>query len=364
MPPPPPPTTPRPLAGDVGAKRRVRVPTHTEHPTPRRRLLTLAVTTAGLLSMPSIVHAQRARTLRFGSPTPPGSTYNNAMTTFADELATLSGNKIKVDMFPNSQLGSIKDMLNAVQLGTLSMTIAVPAWFAGFTRPMDIFSLPFLVSSQDRLRAALDGDFGKRMAGFADGAGFAVLGWWVMGPRQTANNLRPVHKPEDFSGMKIRVINSPVFFETFRTLGANPVGLDSAEMYLALQQHTVDAVENSSVDLVNIKLYEVSKSYSMTGHIMDLFVVAMNKALWQSLSSDEQAMVHQAMKKSMNSEWQQQPIATQAAVEKLKSVMQSNDLTPQEREAFVQATRPVYQKFQDAIGKDLIDQAIRELGPA
>jgi C4-dicarboxylate-binding protein DctP len=286
------------------------------------------------------------------------------MSTFADELATLSGNRLKVDLYPNSQLGSIKDMLTAVQLGSLSMAIAVPAWFAGFSRPMDVFSLPFLVSSQERLRTALDGEFGQRMAGFADGAGFKMLGWWVMGPRQTANNLRPVQKPGDFAGMKIRVINSPVFIETFRTLGANPVGLDSAEMYLALQQHTVDAVENSSVDLVNIKLYEVSKFYSMTAHIMDLFGVAMNKALWQSFSGEEQQMVEQAMRKSMDWEWQQQPVATQAAVDKLQSVMQSNELSAAEREAFVQVTRPVYRQFEPSIGKDLIDLAIRDLGPA
>jgi C4-dicarboxylate-binding protein DctP len=244
------------------------------------------------------------------------------------------------------------------------MAIAVPAWFAGFARQMDVFSLPFLVDSQERLRQALDGPFGARMAGFAGDVGFKLLGWLIMGPRQMANNLRPVQTPADLAGMKVRVISSPVFLKTFQMLGANPVGLDSAEMYLALQQHTVDGVENSAVDIVNLKLFEVSKYFSTTGHIMDLFGVAMNKALWEGFTPDEQGMAQQAMRTAMDWEWKVQPDATKAAVEKIKTAMQANDLTPGNRELFIKATRPVYQQFEASIGKDLIEQAIRELGPA
>ncbi|HUN47806.1 MAG TPA: TRAP transporter substrate-binding protein [Stellaceae bacterium] len=332
-------------------------------PVARRRLLAASLA-AGIIGAPAIVRAQATRSLRFGTPVPPDSTYGKAVAMFADELAKLSGNKIKIDIYPNSQLGSIKDMLTAVQLGTLSMAIAVPAWFAGFAKQMDVFSLPFLVSSQERLRTALDGAFGARMAGFAGDAGFKLLGWLIMGPRQMANNLRPVHGPADLAGMKVRVISSPVFLKTFQLLGANPVGLDSAEMYLALQQHTVDGVENSSVDIVNLKLYEVSKYFSSTAHIMDLFGVAMNKALWESFTPDEQGMAQQAMKTAMDWEWKTQPETTTAAVEKIKAAMQVNDLEPAEREKFVAATRPVYQQFEASIGKDLIAQAIHELGPA
>lgn len=336
------------------------------HGITRRRAfaLSLAAATAGTIGMPAIVRAQTAKTLRFGTPVPAESTYGKACQMFADEFAKLSGNKIKVDIYPSSQLGSIKDNLTAVQLGTLSMAIAVPAWFAGFARQMDVFSLPFLVDSQERLRQALDGSFGARMAGFAGDAGFKLLGWLIMGPRQMANNLRPVQTPADLAGMKVRVISSPVFLKTFQMLGANPVGLDSAEMYLALQQHTVDGVENSAVDIVNLKLFEVSKYFSTTGHIMDLFGVAMNKALWDGFTPDEQGMAQQAMRTAMDWEWKVQPDATKAAVEKIKTAMQANDLTPANRELFVKATRPVYQQFEASIGKDLIEQAIHELGPA
>ena len=91
---------------------------------------------------------------------PSESNYHRAAVMFADEVAKLSSGKLKVDVFPNSQLGSIKEMLTAVQLGTLSMTLAVPAWYSGFVKPMDVFTLPFLIASPDRCAPALDGQLG------------------------------------------------------------------------------------------------------------------------------------------------------------------------------------------------------------
>ncbi len=328
----------------------------------RRRFLASAAASAAVVGVPAIVRAQRVRTLRFGGPVQVGTTYHKAMEVFADEVGKLSGGKMKVELFPNYQLGSIKDMLTNTQLGTTqSIGMAVPAWFSGYAKQIDVFSLPFLIHSLDKLRAALDGPFGQKVVAYVEPSGFKIIGHWIMGPRQMANNLRPIHKPEDLAGMKIRVITSPVFIETFKALGANPVGLDAAEMYLALQQRTVDGVENAAVDLVNLKLYEVSKYLSLTAHITDFFFVAMNKGMWDASSAEEQRMIKQAMKASMDWEWKNQPEAIKASTEKLQQIMQGNDITAAEKEMFQKATRPVYQKFEGSIGKDIIDQAVREL---
>jgi C4-dicarboxylate-binding protein DctP len=229
---------------------------------------------------------------------------------------------------------------------------------------MDVYSLPFLVASQDRLWSALTGEFGERVAKPLEGAGFKPLGYWIMGPRQLANTGRPIHTPNALEGMKIRVINSPVFHQTFLTLGANPVGLDASEMYLALQQKTVDAVENATVDIVNLKLYEVTDYLSMTSHITDFFLVAMNTGVWNGLSTDEQDVISKAMRASMDWEWQAQPAAITASVEKLHEVMEVNDLTDEERQAFIEATAAVASHFEDSIGKDVIEEAKKVLGPA
>jgi C4-dicarboxylate-binding protein DctP len=338
----------------------------TDRTIPRRRFLKIsaAASAAATLGMPAIVSAQRARVFRYGSPLQPGTTYNDATEIFAKEAARLSNDSIKIELYPSYQLGSIKDMLQATQLGTQSIGMAVPAWFSSWSRQMDVYSLPFLVASQERLWKALTGPFGEKVAKPMEAAGFKPLGYWIMGPRQMANNVRPIRRPEDLRGLKVRVINSPVFHQTFRTLNANPVGLDAAEMYLALQQKTVDAVENATVDIVNLKLYEVVKYLSMTSHITDFFLIAMNTNLWNGLSSDEQDVLMKAMRVSMEWEWNVQPDAITASVKKLRGIMEVHDITADERAAFVKATSSVATHFEDSIGKDLIEEAKRELGPA
>jgi C4-dicarboxylate-binding protein DctP len=145
----------------------------------RRRAAASLGALGAVVAAPSVL-AQRARVLRFGSPTPDGSTYNQAMAIFRDEAARRSNGRLKVELYPNSQLGSIKDMVTAVQLGSQQIGMAVPAWFSGFAKQLDVFSLPFLVSSTDRLRAGLDGAVGAQMSGLLEKAGFKVLGYWVM----------------------------------------------------------------------------------------------------------------------------------------------------------------------------------------
>src|SRR5436305_746384 len=179
--------------------------------TTRRRILQLPLAAAAASGFAAPALAQRARTLRLGSPQPVGSDYHNAAMLFADEVAKLSDGRLKIELFPNSQLGSIKEMLTAVQLGTLPMSLAVPAWYSGFIKPMDVFTLPYLVRSPERLRAALDGQLGDAIRPKAEAAGFHFLGWWLMGARHMVNNVRPINRPDDLAGLKMRVISSQVY---------------------------------------------------------------------------------------------------------------------------------------------------------
>jgi C4-dicarboxylate-binding protein DctP len=326
----------------------------------RRTFLKLSMA-AGAAAVASPAIAQRARTLRFGNPQPTGSNYHQAMMIFADEVAKLSSGKLKIETFPNSQLGSIKEMLTSVQLGSLAFTNATPAWYSNFIRQMDVFTLPFLVSSPDKLRASLDTPFGGHINDLAEAAGFKILGTWLMGARHMVNNIRPIYTPADVAGLKIRVISSQVYLAAFRALGANPVALDSAEIYLAMQQKVVDGLEYPLRDLLDVKLYEVSKYVSLTAHVTDFFLVSMNKGLWDGLSKEQQDILNAAMKTSMDWEWKVQPEATIAALEKLKTLMAVNDITPENRKLFVEATKPVYQQFEAPIGKDLLAQGIAAL---
>ncbi len=319
-----------------------------------------AAAIGGGLSAPAI--GQTARVIKFGHMLPPNQIHSQAVQLFATELAKLSSNKMKVEIFPSSQLGSISEMLQSVQAGSLTMTMAVPAWYGNFMKPLDAFTLPYLVSSSDKLRPALEGAIGKEIEQYADGAGFKVFGYWLLGGRHIVNKVRPVQKPADCAGLKIRVINSPVYLATFRALGANPVAMDPSELYLALQQGVVDGFEFPLPDLVAQKLYEVAKFVSLDQHTTDFFIVSTNKAIWAGMNNDERGMVNAAMKTAMDWQWKEQPAAIADALAKLKATVAVNEITPENKKLFVAATRPVYAQFEGSIGKPFLDLAIKELG--
>ncbi len=336
------------------------------HPIHRRQFVKASLAAAGAASFaiarPAL--AQRARVLRLGSMLPADSIYHRACVMFGDELAKLSSGKIKVDVYPNSQLGSIAEMLSAVQVGTLPMTMAVPAWYSKFIKPVDAFTLPYIVRSPDLLHQGLDGTLGTELSRLGEGAGFKIIGFWLMGGRHIVNRVRAIQKPADCAGLKIRVINSQVYIQAFRALGANTVAMDPSELYLALQQGVVDGFEYPLPDLVSYKLYEVSKYLSLDNHTTDFFIVSYNKGLWDEMSKEEQGMVSQAMRTAMTWQWQQQPLEVAAALEKLKSLMQVNEIAPAEMKLFIDATRPIYAQFEGSIGKPFLDLAMQQLGSA
>ncbi len=332
--------------------------------TPRRNFLKYSAAAVGAtsLGLPLPTLAQRAKVFRFGHMLPADTLYNKAIQMFADEANKLSSGRVKVDIYPASQLGTIPEMLSATQVGSLTLTMAVPAWYSNFMKPIDAFTLPYIVSSPDKLRAALDGGaVGKEVVRMADAASFHVLGYWLIGGRHIVNKVRPVNRPADCQGLKLRVINSQVYIQTFRALGASTVALDPSELYVALQQGVVDGFEYPLPDLVSIKLYEVSKFLSLDAHTTDFFIVSINKGVWEGLSADDQGALTKAMKTAMDWQWKAQPEEIAGALVKLKTVMTVNDITPENKKLFVDVTRPVYKQFEASIGKDFLDLAVKEL---
>jgi C4-dicarboxylate-binding protein DctP len=229
--------------------------------------MSLAGSAAALgLGVSAPVIGQATKTIRFGHMLPTDQIHHKAILVFADEIAKMSSNKIKVEIFPSSQLGTIPEMLQSVQAGSLTMSMAVPAWYSSFMKPVDAFTLPYLVANADKLHTALDGNIGSQIAKMGEGANFKVLGYFLLGGRHIVNKVRPVNKPSDCQGLKLRVINNPVYLQTFRLLGANPVAMDPSELYLATQQGVVDGFEYPLPDLVAQKMYEVIKFVSLDQH--------------------------------------------------------------------------------------------------
>ena len=330
----------------------------------RRNFVKLSLTAGAAasfgLSAPAI--GQQARTLKFGHMLPVDNVYHKALALFGDELGKISSGKLKLEIFPSSQLGNIAEMMQSVQAGSLSMSMAVPAWYSSFIKPIDAFTLPYLVSSTDKLQPALEGAIGTEISRYCDTAGFKVIGYWLMGGRHIVNKVRPVNTPADCQGLKVRVINSQVYMQAFRALGANPVAMDPSELYLALQQGVVDGFEYPLPDLVAFKLYEVAKYLSLDQHTTDFFIVSTSTKTWAGLSAEEQGMVAKAMKTAMEWQWKAQPVEIENALAKLRTLMTVNEITPANKELFIKQTRPVYQQFEATIGKDFLAMVMKALG--
>ncbi|MHB1006835.1 MAG: TRAP transporter substrate-binding protein [Chloroflexota bacterium] len=331
-----------------------------------------AVTAAGLLSgcsstapSPTAAPAKSsgaAVVLRFGAPSAPTSSQALAMKMFGDELAKISNNQFKVEVYPSNQLGGLREMLEAVRLGTQQMSIATPAWAANFAKKMDVLSLLYIPGSFERLYAALDGDFGKRLNTEMEAVGIKILSWWTAGPRHLINNTRPINVPDDLKGIKLRVQASPVWVESIKALGGNPVALDMNEVYPALQQRTVDGYDGNARDAYQLKMYEVVKYFSMTTHLIDVFGVYINKNLFNGFSAEQQKMVVASMKKA--TDWQRSQAADEEtkSLEEIRKRMQVNEVSSANRNLFREKVRPVYGQFEKDLGKDLIDEAIKQLG--
>ena len=148
----------------------------------------------------------------------------------------------------------------------------------------------------------------------------------------------------------------------FRALGANPVAMDYAEVYLALQQKTIDGFDSGLPEMITGKYYEVTKYASLTSHVIDVFIVGMNKALWDGFAAEEQAMINAALKTATDAQHIAQTKTIAESREKLAPLIQINDVAVAERALFIEATQPVVKQFEASIGKDLVDAARQALG--
>ena len=169
----------------------------------RRDFLKIGAATAASYAVGAPAIAQpRVRSMRFGHMLPPETVYHKAILLFAEEVNKNSGGKMKIDVYPSSQLGSIPEMLSQLKVGSLTMSMAVPAWYSNFMKPIDAFTLPYIVSSTDRLKAALDGNVGKEITKMGQGAGFQVFGYWLIGGRHIVNKVRPSQRARRLPGLQ------------------------------------------------------------------------------------------------------------------------------------------------------------------
>jgi tripartite ATP-independent transporter DctP family solute receptor len=313
----------------------------------RSKLIQLVATLA-LFAAGGAAQAQdiQERTIRFGHLNNPDHPTSLGVKKFAEIVAAKSGGKISVKEFPSSQLGNELQQQSALQGGVQEMLVASTTSLAGIVKEFGLFDFPFLFSNAKQADAMVDGPLGKMLAGKLAEKGVVVLAFFDLGFRNVTNSKRPITKPEDLEGLKLRVIPNPVFLETFKAFKANPIPMPFAELYGALESKAVDGQENPYAVILSSKLYEVNKYVSGTNHVYATNPVQISKRFWDKLSPAEQKLLQDAAIEAQNYQRGVSREISGKAVAELKAKgMVHNEIAPAELARMRAEVKPVHDKF-------------------
>ncbi|ABC24472.1 TRAP dicarboxylate transporter- DctP subunit [Rhodospirillum rubrum ATCC 11170] len=265
--------------------------------------------------------------------------------------------RVKVEVYPNSQLYKDKEELEALQLGAVQMLAPSLAKFGPLgVKEFEVFDLPYIFPTKDVLRAVTDGPIGASLLKKLEGRGIKGLAYWDNGFKIFSAN-KPLLKPDDLKGVKMRIQSSKVLDAEMRALGALPQVMAFSEVYQALQTGVVDGTENPPSNMYTQKMHEVQKHATLTNHGYLGYAVIVNKKFWEGLPADIRAPLETAMADSTkfaNAIAQQEnddSLAAMKASGKTEFHMPSED----ELKAWQDALLPVHKEMEGRVGKDLIE---------
>jgi TRAP-type transport system periplasmic protein len=285
---------------------------------------------------------------------PPTHPWGIAMKRYAESVATATQGKVKIELYPSAQLtgGNEKTMVEQLMMGTQQMGL-FPSSLPG--DKFLVTELPFLFSNRQKIYEVLDGKVGQELLGMYEQPGLKAFSFWENGYHQFTNSKRPITKPDDMKGLKMRVPMTPCILESVKALGATPVPISLGELYMALQQGTADGQQNPLSTIYSNKYYEVQKYLTMIGYIWNPLVLGMNKSFYDSLPSDVQKVL--AEKGREVATYERGLIQEEDKILEKKLAELGMKITVLNREQialFREATKGVAQKMEPLIGKDLI----------
>jgi tripartite ATP-independent transporter DctP family solute receptor len=260
-----------------------------------RRIMT-AMATSLVIALPGFAVAQTT-TLKLGHVLPGGDhPYQQGAMKFAELIQARTNGRIKVDVFPSGQLGGERDMVEGLKIGTLDLVITASpiAGAVANDRKVFLLDIPYVFKDYEALTRVLEGEIGGEMTKNWPKSGFRSIGYFIAGFHQLANSKRPIVKPEDLKGLKIRAIQSKSAILMIEALGPTAVPMAFPEVYTGIQQGVVDGFANSLTTLFTAKYYEVAPYISITNHLVGMLNLVMSENVYQSLSAADRKIVDAA----------------------------------------------------------------------
>lgn len=322
-----------------------------------------AVAAFGLTAWSGVVVASDGHTIKFGNVISAGDTQNQGYELFAEQVAERTDGRITVEVYPDSQLGGEREMIEATQFGDIEMTAPSVGVLANFDKSLQVFDFPFIFEDAETAYEVLDSELGDEMlAGLAD-SGLIALGWGENGFRNLAMTDGTVRVPEDMEGVKLRTMQVPMHIAYWESVGAAPTPLSFPEVFTSLQQGVVDGVENPYELLYSARLTEPASYLTETRHIYDPEVLLINKDFYESLSDEDQEIIQSA---------------ADAAIDKIRSLKKTvsdeiraeieaaggtvTDLTEEERQAWIDSAVPFYADNASEVDTDKLKAILEAAG--
>lgn len=329
------------------------------------KLKLAAVLVGAALGLSSVVaHAAGEIVIKFSHVVAVDTPKGKAAEYFKKLAEERTKGKVKVQVYPNSQLYKDKEELEALQLGAVQMLAPSLAKFGPLgVKEFEVFDLPYIFDDYKELHKVTQGPIGQQLLGKLDSKGIKGLAFWDNGFKQFSAN-KPLKNPADFKGMKLRIQSSKVLEEEVRSLGAIPQVMAFSEVYQALQTGVVDGTENPVSNFYTQKMHEVQKHMSLTNHGYLGYAVIVNKKFWDGLPADVRTALDGAMKDATAYANQIAEKENAGDLEKVKASGKTTIYTPTpaEKAALKQALTPVHAKMAGRIGQDVIDAIYKETG--
>ncbi len=261
------------------------------------------------------------------------------------KLEAATSGRISIQMFPSMQLGGEKEMIEQAQVGALQIARISVGAMGPVVDDLNVFNLPFVFRDEAHMRKVIDGPIGQELlerTSNAPTSRLIVLGWMDAGTRNVYAN-KPATKPADLKGMKIRMMGNPLFVETMNAMGGNGVAMGFNELFGALQTGVVDGAENNPPTLLAQNHYQVSKVYSLTGHLIIPEIFVFSKRNWEQLSREDQELTRKVSREAQIEQRQLWDAYVGEAETKLKAA--GILFVQTDKAAFYKATQPVRDKY-------------------
>jgi TRAP-type transport system periplasmic protein len=319
-----------------------------------KRLFALAF--AAALAAGSAVRAAPLE-IKFGHVGKPGSLLEMCAQEFAKRANAKLGDEAKVVVYGSSQLGGDSELMKKLKLGTVDLALPSTV-MSSYVPSFGLFEMPYLVKDRAQMARIRDQIVFPTLVPEAEKVGYRILAVWENGFRQITNNVRPIYKPEDLKGIKLRTPKGVWRVKMFKAYGANPTPLPFSEVFVALQTHAMDGQENPLAQIVSGHFQEVQKYLSLTGHVYTpAYVVA--GASWSRLPPKVQKILSDTAK-------EMQPVVYKMAADldaKLLAEIKKNPnikVNVADKEAFIKASKPIYDEFSKEVpgGHELIEKAL------